>query len=76
MKPEEMVNTQTWVHYGQVQLDRGYMPPVPEQMKWGFRDGVGRGPMRSDPSVEGWCWPSDQDLGTRPCTWHATMAPS
>lgn len=37
------VNTQTWVRYGQMQLDRGYMPPVPEQMKWGFWDGVGPG---------------------------------
>ncbi|MFF4543635.1 NUDIX domain-containing protein [Streptomyces sp. NPDC001406] len=26
-----------------MQLDRGYMPPVPDRLKWGFWDGVGPG---------------------------------
>ncbi|WP_311766896.1 MULTISPECIES: class I SAM-dependent methyltransferase [Streptomyces] len=37
------MNRQTWVRYGQVQLDREYMPPVPDRLHWGFWDGVGPG---------------------------------
>ncbi|MFD6281349.1 class I SAM-dependent methyltransferase [Streptomyces sp. NPDC060209] len=44
---EDQVNNRdvvkSWTHYGQVQLDRGYMPPVPEQLRWCFWDGVGPG---------------------------------
>ncbi|CAM5510017.1 hypothetical protein SALBM311S_05712 [Streptomyces alboniger] len=36
-------NKQSWVRYGQMQLDRGYVPPVPEQIRWGFWEGVGPG---------------------------------
>ncbi|MEU8911775.1 methyltransferase domain-containing protein [Streptomyces nigrescens] len=35
------MNTQTWVRYGQMQLDREYIPPVPDRLRWGFWDGVG-----------------------------------
>ncbi|SDJ59601.1 class I SAM-dependent methyltransferase [Streptomyces indicus] len=34
---------ETWTRYGQIQLDRGYMPPVPERLDWGFWAGVGPG---------------------------------
>lgn len=33
----------TWTRYGKVQLDRGYMPPVPERLPWCFWNGVGPG---------------------------------
>ncbi|MEV4915444.1 methyltransferase domain-containing protein [Streptomyces tirandamycinicus] len=36
-------NEESWVRYGQMQLDRGYMPPVPDVIRWGFWDGVGPG---------------------------------
>ncbi|NGO75249.1 NUDIX domain-containing protein [Streptomyces sp. YC504] len=32
-----------WTRYGQMQLDRAYMPKVPEQLQWGFWAGVGPG---------------------------------
>ncbi|MFI2205405.1 class I SAM-dependent methyltransferase [Streptomyces sp. NPDC020192] len=34
---------QAWTVYGQRQLDRGYSPPVPERIDWGFWPGVGPG---------------------------------
>ncbi|AKZ59724.1 putative methyltransferase [Streptomyces ambofaciens ATCC 23877] len=34
---------QTWTVYGQRQLDRGYSPPVPDRIDWGFWPGVGPG---------------------------------
>lgn len=39
----QAANRESWVRYGQMQLDRGYMPPIPEQIRWGFWDGVGPG---------------------------------
>ncbi|WP_329034251.1 methyltransferase domain-containing protein [Streptomyces sp. NBC_00178] len=33
----------TWTVYGQRQLDRGHVPPVPERIDWGFWPGVGPG---------------------------------
>ncbi|GAB2326685.1 class I SAM-dependent methyltransferase [Streptomyces variabilis] len=36
-------NRESWARYGQVQLNRGYLPPVPEQIRWGFWDEVGPG---------------------------------
>ncbi|WP_328937402.1 hypothetical protein OG288_12080 [Streptomyces tauricus] len=33
----------TWTAYGQFQLDRSYMLPAPEQLRWGFWDGAGPG---------------------------------
>lgn len=36
-------NAKTWTAYGQHQLARSYMPPVPGQLRWGFWDGVGPG---------------------------------
>ncbi|MFI2413767.1 NUDIX domain-containing protein [Streptomyces sp. NPDC018947] len=32
-----------WTVYGQRQLDRGYSPPVPDRIDWGFWPGVGPG---------------------------------
>ena len=43
MSVEVPPNPETWTAYGQFQLDRSYMPPVPEQLRWGFWDGVGPG---------------------------------
>ncbi|MFJ7073526.1 bifunctional class I SAM-dependent methyltransferase/NUDIX hydrolase [Streptomyces sp. NPDC098781] len=37
------VNAESWTIYGQRQLDRGYEPPVPEQLHWGSWAGVGPG---------------------------------
>ncbi|WP_043684356.1 class I SAM-dependent methyltransferase [Streptomyces xylophagus] len=37
------VNKESWARYGQMQLDRGYVPPVPDRIRWGFWDGVGPG---------------------------------
>ncbi|MBC9718422.1 NUDIX domain-containing protein [Streptomyces sp. TRM66268-LWL] len=34
---------ETWTRYGRVQMERGYMPAVPERVRWGFWDGVGPG---------------------------------
>ncbi|MFE9169734.1 NUDIX domain-containing protein [Streptomyces kebangsaanensis] len=34
---------QSWTIYGQRQLDRGYSPPVPDRIDWGFWPGVGPG---------------------------------
>ncbi|WP_327121858.1 methyltransferase domain-containing protein [Streptomyces sp. NBC_01341] len=34
---------QPWTVYGQQQLDRGYLPPVPDRIDWGFWTGVGPG---------------------------------
>ncbi|WBO62013.1 SAM-dependent methyltransferase [Streptomyces camelliae] len=34
---------EAWTIYGQQQLDRGYSPPVPERIDWGFWPGVGPG---------------------------------
>ncbi|WP_432166877.1 bifunctional class I SAM-dependent methyltransferase/NUDIX hydrolase [Streptomyces sp. bgisy031] len=39
----EARNEQAWTLYGQRQLDRGFMPPVPEAIKWGPWEGVGPG---------------------------------
>ncbi|GFH38742.1 hypothetical protein [Streptomyces pacificus] len=36
-------NEESWVRYGQMQLDRGSMPPVPDVIRRGFSDGVGPG---------------------------------
>ncbi|WP_374194673.1 NUDIX domain-containing protein [Streptomyces sp. VRA16 Mangrove soil] len=40
---EPSPNAASWTAYGRHQLDHGYMPPVPEQLRWGFWDGVGPG---------------------------------
>jgi ADP-ribose pyrophosphatase YjhB (NUDIX family) len=37
------VNDRSWTVYGQRQLDRGYAPPVPDRIDWGFRPGAGPG---------------------------------
>ncbi|MEU3732271.1 class I SAM-dependent methyltransferase [Streptomyces sp. NPDC033538] len=34
---------QCWTVYGQRQLDRGYSPPVPSRIDWGFWPGIGPG---------------------------------
>ncbi|MGV9347858.1 bifunctional class I SAM-dependent methyltransferase/NUDIX hydrolase [Streptomyces spiralis] len=34
---------QSWTVYGRRQLDRGYSPPVPDRIDWGFWPGVGPG---------------------------------
>ncbi|MEU3661359.1 NUDIX domain-containing protein [Streptomyces sp. NPDC032940] len=34
---------QSWTVYGQRQLDRGWSPPVPDRIDWGFWPGVGPG---------------------------------
>ncbi|MFB7997557.1 NUDIX domain-containing protein [Streptomyces sp. NPDC056002] len=39
----EARNEQAWTLYGQRQLDRGFMPPVPEAIKWAPWEGVGPG---------------------------------
>ncbi|PZT68391.1 class I SAM-dependent methyltransferase [Streptomyces sp. SW4] len=33
----------TWTVYGRRQLERGYVPPVPDRIDWGFWPGVGPG---------------------------------
>ncbi|MEV8038173.1 bifunctional class I SAM-dependent methyltransferase/NUDIX hydrolase [Streptomyces sp. NPDC086182] len=43
MSVEQSPNPETWTAYGQFQLDRSYLPPVPEQLRWGLWDGVGPG---------------------------------
>lgn len=37
------LNTQAWTVYGQRQLTRAYMPPIPERLNWTPWDGVGPG---------------------------------
>ncbi|MDQ0773039.1 SAM-dependent methyltransferase [Streptomyces aurantiacus] len=39
----ETDNAQSWNRYGQRQLERGYMPSIPQQVRWGPWDGVGPG---------------------------------
>ncbi|MFJ9815242.1 bifunctional class I SAM-dependent methyltransferase/NUDIX hydrolase [Streptomyces sp. NPDC101151] len=39
----EDLNAEAWTVYGRRQLDRGYMPPVPERLEWGPWQGVGPG---------------------------------
>ncbi|MEU3299799.1 bifunctional class I SAM-dependent methyltransferase/NUDIX hydrolase [Streptomyces sp. NPDC006678] len=39
----EDINTQAWTVYGQRQLTRAYMPPIPERLNWAPWDGVGPG---------------------------------
>ncbi|MGW6144915.1 bifunctional class I SAM-dependent methyltransferase/NUDIX hydrolase [Streptomyces sp. NPDC055140] len=39
----EARNEQAWTEYGQRQLDRGHMPPVPEAIMWAPWEGVGPG---------------------------------
>jgi len=29
-------NEQSWILYGQRQLDHGYAPPVPDRLDWAF----------------------------------------
>jgi 8-oxo-dGTP pyrophosphatase MutT (NUDIX family) len=41
--PVEDINTQAWKVYGQRQLARAYMPPIPDQMSWVPWEGVGPG---------------------------------
>lgn len=36
-------NEQSWILYGQRQLDHGYAPPVPDRLDWAFWPGVGPG---------------------------------
>ncbi|MYT73607.1 ADP-ribose pyrophosphatase YjhB (NUDIX family) [Streptomyces sp. PsTaAH-137] len=36
-------NAAAWTTYGRFQLDRGYMPPAPARLRWGFWDDVGPG---------------------------------
>ncbi|WP_067392231.1 bifunctional class I SAM-dependent methyltransferase/NUDIX hydrolase [Streptomyces sp. F-3] len=33
----------SWTLYGQRQLERGHVPPVPDRIDWGFRPGTGPG---------------------------------
>ncbi|MGW8886274.1 class I SAM-dependent methyltransferase [Streptomyces sp. NPDC055749] len=42
MSEQEAVK-ETWSQYGRMQISRGYMPPVPEQLRWCFWEGVGPG---------------------------------
>ncbi|MHA5052574.1 SAM-dependent methyltransferase [Streptomyces sp. SD15] len=39
----EDLNTDAWTVYGQRQLNRQFMPPVPEQLNWTPWEGVGPG---------------------------------
>ncbi|MGW3494727.1 bifunctional class I SAM-dependent methyltransferase/NUDIX hydrolase [Streptomyces sp. NPDC001020] len=39
----EDLNKQAWTVYGQRQLTRSYMPPVPKQLNWALWEGVGPG---------------------------------
>lgn len=39
----ESINAQAWTVYGQRQLSRSYMPPIPEQLSWTPWEGVGPG---------------------------------
>ncbi|WP_328373361.1 class I SAM-dependent methyltransferase (plasmid) [Streptomyces sp. NBC_00445] len=39
----EHANQESWVRYGKMQLARGYLPPIPDQISWGYWDGVGPG---------------------------------
>ncbi|WP_405829175.1 bifunctional class I SAM-dependent methyltransferase/NUDIX hydrolase [Streptomyces sp. NBC_01176] len=39
----EDLNADAWTIYGQRQLNRQYMPPVPQQLNWTFWDGIGPG---------------------------------
>ncbi|MFC3572448.1 bifunctional class I SAM-dependent methyltransferase/NUDIX hydrolase [Streptomyces yaanensis] len=41
--PAEDINTQAWTVYGQRQLSRSHMPPIPEQLSWAPWEGVGPG---------------------------------
>ncbi|MGH4033027.1 SAM-dependent methyltransferase [Actinomycetota bacterium Odt1-20B] len=40
---DSSANEDSWARYGRVQLDRGYLPPVPERITWGPWPGVGPG---------------------------------
>lgn len=37
------MDDRSWIIYGQRQLDRGYVPPVPDRIDWGFWPGIGPG---------------------------------
>ena len=39
----EDLNAEAWTVYGQRQLNRGYMPPLPERLEWAPWQGVGPG---------------------------------
>ena len=41
--PVEDTNTRAWKTYGQRQLDRAYMPSVPDRMSWTPWEGIGPG---------------------------------
>ncbi|MHA5048862.1 class I SAM-dependent methyltransferase [Streptomyces sp. SD15] len=41
--PAEDTNTQAWKIYGQRQLARAYMPPIPDRLSWTPWEGIGPG---------------------------------
>ncbi|MFF4822651.1 class I SAM-dependent methyltransferase [Streptomyces sp. NPDC001312] len=41
--PVEDINTKAWKVYGQRQLARAYIPPIPDQLAWAPWEGVGPG---------------------------------
>ncbi|WP_333760864.1 bifunctional class I SAM-dependent methyltransferase/NUDIX hydrolase [Streptomyces sp. IBSBF 2390] len=41
--PAEDINARAWALYGERQLARSYMPPIPERMSWAPWEGVGPG---------------------------------
>ncbi|MEW2292752.1 hypothetical protein ABZ719_08610 [Streptomyces sp. NPDC006743] len=42
----EDLNAHAWTVYGQRQLTRAFVPPVPRRMNWAPWEGVGPGPVR------------------------------